>query len=111
MDLAVVAFSHLERYVVGHRPSVVPCPARFFVTFAVPLGIEELNPIRIDEVSVVLCARLLVIPRFCSLTAFYVNAGTFVKAVADDLRLATKGFHGEPFRVFLQLAVFTPRPS
>jgi hypothetical protein len=34
-----------------------------------------------------------------------------VKAVADDLRLATQGFHGEPFRVFLQLAVFTPRPS
>jgi hypothetical protein len=66
--------------------------------------------IHIDEVSLALGARLLVIPRFCSLTAFYVNAGTFVKAVANDLRLPTEGFHGEPFGVFLQLAVFTPRP-
>ena len=75
------------------------------MTIPVALGIEELDPVDIDEVFVVLSSRLLVVPRLRTLAAFEVDAGTFVEMFADDLCPATECFHGKPLRVFLQFAV------
>ena len=65
-------------------------------------GIEELNPVCIDEVLVVLCARLFVVPGPCTLSALDVNPRAFVQVFADDLCKPRKGLYGEPLRVFLQ---------
>ena len=48
---------------------------------------------------------LLVVPRLRAFPTLHINAGGFVKAFAGDLCQAIEGFHGKPFRVFLQLAV------
>ena len=50
--------------------------------------------------------RLLVVPGFGTFAAFEINGGTFVKVFAGDLCHAIQGVHGEPFRMFLQFAVF-----
>ena len=44
---------------------------------AVPAGpgIEELNPVDVDEISVVLGTRLFVVPRLRALPALHINAG------------------------------------
>ena len=73
---------------------------------SVSLGIEELNPVGIDEVPVVLAAGLFVVPGFGAFAAFEVNAGAFSKVFAGDLCQAIEGFHGKPLRVFLQFDVF-----
>src|ERR1017187_4199542 len=76
------------------------------ITMAVPAGpgIQELDPVDVDEIPVVLCARLFVVPRFRALPAFEINAGTFVQVLADDLSQPTKSLHSKPLRVFLQFA-------
>ena len=38
-------------------------------------GIQELNPIDVDEIPVVLGARLLVLPGLRALPALHINAG------------------------------------
>jgi hypothetical protein len=48
-------------------------------------GIQELDPVDVDEIPVVLCARLFIVPRLRALPAFEINAGTFVQVLADDL--------------------------
>src|SRR5208283_4151794 len=76
------------------------------ITMAVPAGpgIQELDPVDVDEISVVFGTRLFVVPRFRALPAFEINAGTFVQVFADDLCQAVEGFHSKPLRVFLQFA-------
>ena len=49
--------------------------------------------------------RPRVVPGFGTFAAFEINAGAFVKVFAGDLCQAIKGFHCEPFRMFLQFAV------
>src|SRR5208337_2720297 len=68
-------------------------------------GIEELNPVGIDDVPVALGTRLFVVPRLRALPALHINAGAFVKVFAGDLCQSIKGFHGKPLRVFLRFAV------
>src|ERR1035438_799534 len=76
------------------------------ITMAVPAGpgIQELDPVDVDEIPVVFGTRLFVVPRFCALPAFEINAGTFVQVLADDLCQPTKSLHSKPLRVFLQFA-------
>ena len=93
---------------VGHRCLVMGGFGRFAMTILVALGIEEFNPVNIDEIPVVLGARLLVIPRLRTLAAFEIDSGTFVEVFADDLCPAAEGLYGKPFRVILQFAVLVP---
>ena len=68
----------LKRYFpVGHHRLVLIIAFGFLIPIA--LGIEELDSIGIDEVSVVLGARLLVILGFSTLAAFDVCARAFVE--------------------------------
>src|SRR5664280_586007 len=67
-------------------------------------GIQELDPVDVDEIPVVLGSRLFVVPRLRTLPAFEINAGTFMQVLAYDLCPPTKGFHSKPLRVFLQFA-------
>src|ERR1022692_972413 len=76
------------------------------MAFSISSGIEELNPVGMDEVPVTLAARLLVVPGFGTFAAFEVNARALVKAFAGDFCQAIEGFHGKPFRMLLQFAVF-----
>ena len=39
-------------------------------------GIQELDPVDVDEIPVVFGTRLFVVPRFRALPAFEINAGT-----------------------------------
>ena len=73
---------------------------------AVPaaLDIQELDPVDVDEISVVLGTRLFVVPRLRTLSAFEIYAGAFMKVLADDLCPPTESFDGKPLRVFLQFA-------
>ena len=96
----------LEGHVlVSRRCLVLGAFRRYLMTILVALGIEELDPVDVDEVPVVLGARLLVVPRFRTFAAFEVDAGTFVKMFAGDLCPAAEGLYGKPLRVFLQFAV------
>ena len=45
---------------------------------SVALGIEELNPVDVDEIPVVLGTRLFVVPRLRALPALHINAGLCV---------------------------------
>src|SRR5271165_4728534 len=76
------------------------------ITMAVPAGpgIQELDPVDVDEIPVVFGTRLFVVPRFRALPAFEINAGTFVQVLADDLCQPTKSLHSKPLRVFLRFA-------
>src|ERR1035438_3972362 len=76
------------------------------IRMAVPAspGIQELDPVDVDEIPVVFGTRLPVVPRFRALPAFEINAGTFVQVLADDLCQPTKSLHSKPLRVFLQFA-------
>src|SRR5271166_1296066 len=76
------------------------------ITMAVPAGhgIQELDPVDVDEIPVVFGTRLFVVPRFRALPAFEINAGTFVQVLPDDLCQPTKSLHSKPLRVFLQFA-------
>src|SRR5271166_3199247 len=78
------------------------------ITMAVPAdpGIQELDPVDVDEIPVVFGTRLFVVPGLRTFTAFEINAGTFMKVLADDLCPPTESFHGKPFRMFLRFAVF-----
>src|SRR5271165_4698182 len=67
-------------------------------------GVQELDPVDVDEILVVLGTRLFVVPRLRTLAAFEINAGTLMQVLADDLCPPTKGFHSKPLRVFLQFA-------
>src|SRR5271157_326072 len=69
-------------------------------------GIQELDSVDVDEIPVLLCARLFVVPRLRALPAFEINAGTFVQVLADDLCPPTESLHTKPLRVFLRFAVF-----
>src|SRR5271157_2787390 len=73
---------------------------------AVPAGpgIQELDRVDVDEIPVVFGTRLFVVPRFCALPAFEINAGTFVQVLSDDFCQPTQSLHGKPLRVFLQFA-------
>jgi hypothetical protein len=71
--------------------------------FAGP-GIQELNPVDVDEISEVLGTRVFVVPRLRTLPTFEINAGAFMQILADDLRTAAEGLYGKPLRVFLQCA-------
>jgi len=42
---------------------------------AVAFGIQELDPVDVDEIPVVFGTRLFVVPRFRALPAFEINAG------------------------------------
>ena len=48
-------------------------------------GVQELDPVDVDEIPVVLGTRLFVVPRLRALPAFEINAGAFVKVFAGDL--------------------------
>src|SRR5664279_5116288 len=67
-------------------------------------GIQELDPVDVDEIPIVLRARLFVVPRLRTLPAFEINAGAFVKVFAGDLCQAIEGFYGKPLRMFLRFA-------
>ena len=101
-----IAF-RLERHLfVGQVCRVLVAPGRSLRSVSVALGIEEFNPVDVDEIPVVLGTRLFVVPGLCALPAFEINAGALVKVFAGDLCQAIKGFHGKPFGVFLWFAVF-----
>jgi len=94
-----------RRFLVSHRCLIVSAFGGLPMAVPAALGIEELDPVDIDEVPVVLGTRLPVLPGFRALAAFEVDAGAFMEVFANDLCLATKCFHGKPLRVFLQLAI------
>src|SRR5215469_13775527 len=73
---------------------------------AVSFGIQKLNPVGIDEILVVLCACLFVVPGLCTLAALDINTTAFVQVFADNLCEPSEGLYGEPFCVFLQPSVF-----
>src|SRR5271157_5093714 len=76
------------------------------ITMAVPAGpgIQELDPVDVDEIPVVFGTRLFVVPRLRTLPAFEINAASFMQVLADDFCPPTESFHGKPLRVFLQFA-------
>ena len=96
------------RVLVGHRCLVMGGFGRFAITILVALGIEEFNSVDIDEVPVVLGARLLVVPRFRTLAALEKHPAPLTEKFADDLCPAAEGLYGKPFRVILQFAVLVP---
>src|SRR5664280_2672772 len=71
---------------------------------AVPAGpgIQELDPVDVDQIPVVLGSRLLVVPRLRTLPAFEINPASFMQVLADDLCQAIEGFHSKPLRVLLR---------
>src|SRR5271165_4898143 len=97
-----------ERHLLVCHSCLVVSAARS-LCMAVALGIEELNPVGVDEIPVVLRTRLFVVPRLRALPALHINAGAFVKVFAGDLCQSIKGFHGKPLRVFLRFAVLILR--
>src|SRR5271166_4411444 len=94
-----------KRHVLVCHCCLVVGAARSLRKSAAP-GIQEFDPVGVDEIPVVLGSRLFVVPRLRALPAFEINAGAFVKVFAGDLCQATEGLHGKPFRVFLRCAVF-----
>jgi len=68
-------------------------------------GIEELDPVGIDEVPVVFTARLFVMPGLRALAAFEIDARAFAKVFANDLGSATESLHRKPLCMLLQLAI------
>src|ERR1035441_10442478 len=62
-------------------------------------GIQELDPVDVDEIPVVLGSRLFVVPRLRTLPAFEINPASFMQVLADDLCQAIEGFHCKPPRV------------
>src|SRR5664280_1685140 len=73
---------------------------------AVPAGpgIQELDPVDVDQIPVVLGSRLLVVPRLRTLPAFEINPASFMQGFADVLCQAIEGFHSKPLGVLLRFA-------
>src|SRR5271165_1879642 len=67
-------------------------------------GVQELDPVDVDEIPVVLGSRLFVVPRLRTLPAFEINPASFMQVLADDLCQAIEGFHSKPLRVLLRFA-------
>src|SRR5664280_1083480 len=76
------------------------------ITMAVPAGpgIQELDPVDVDEIPVVLGSRRFVVPRLGALPTLHVYAGSLTEVFADDLCTAAEGLYGKPLRVFLQFS-------
>src|ERR1019366_2580439 len=76
------------------------------IPMAVPAGpgIQELDPVDVDEIPIVLGTRLFVVPRLRTLPAFEINPASFMQVLADDFCPPTKSLHSKPLRVFLQFA-------
>src|ERR1019366_8063250 len=76
------------------------------IPMAVPAGpgIQELDPVDVDEIPIMLGTRLFVGPRLRTLPAFEINPASFMQVLADDLCQAIEGFHSKPLRVLLRFA-------
>lgn len=100
------AFGLERHFFVGQVCRVLVAPGWSLRPVSVALRIEELNPVGTDEIPTVLGTCLFVVPRLRAPPALHINAGAFAKVFAGDLCQAIQGVHGEPFRMFLQFAVF-----
>ena len=78
MDAA--AFGLERHFFVGQVCRVLVAPGRSLRSVSVALGIEELNPVDVHEIPVVLGTRLFVVPRLRALPALHINAGLCVGA-------------------------------
>src|SRR5438132_9371147 len=80
-----------------------------FIRLVIPIAalsrVEELDPVHVNKIPVMLSARFLVIPRLSALAALQVNTTTFVKVLAGDCSTTPESFDREPFSAFLQFAI------
>ena len=54
-------------------------------------GIQELDPVDVDEIPEVLGTRLFVVPRLRTLPTFEINAATLAQILSGDLCPPTEG--------------------
>ena len=76
--MAAVAFGLERHFFVGQVCRVLVAPGRSLRSVSVALGIQELNPVDIDEIPILFGTGLLVVPRLRPLAALYVYAGLCV---------------------------------
>ena len=71
-------------------------------SIAVASRVEELDPVHVDKVPIILSACFLVPPRLSALAAFQINTAAFVEILAGDFRAPPERLHAEPLGAFLE---------
>src|SRR2546425_10979895 len=74
-------------------------------SIAVASRVEELDPVHVDKVPIILSACFLVLPRLSALAAFQINTAAFVEILANDFSSPPKCFHCKPLSTFLEFAI------
>src|SRR6266498_728763 len=72
---------------------------------AVCSRIQELKPVDVNEIPVILCARFLVLPGFGTLAAFQIHAAALVEVFAGDFSSPSERLYAEPLGALLEFTI------
>ena len=86
------------------------CLVRQGCSIAIASRVEELDPVHVDEIFVILASGFLVVPGLSALAPIQVDPKSSVKVLPDDFRSPPEGLHGKPFCALREFAILVLPP-